>query len=261
MLSKLNTIFAPLFSNTRLTIWVIGSTMAAAAGPFDTYEIGSFPKRFLFWFLIFSISTLLAGFCGRRVKRMIGRQRPVLSDLIKVVFMAVVFTPILSVLINLFRYGSAWSVSGFNVYLQSVVAITMAVCIARRILPGFEKTPYGRFTTQTSAKSEPPVIEPRLTRRLPSDYEGPILRLAVRDHFVDVVTIKSTHTIRLRFLDAVNEMDNVEGYCTHRSHWVARSAVIQSERNSGRIFLRMVNQDLVPVSRKYKPELEAIGIV
>jgi len=261
MLSKLNSIFASLFSQIHLTIWVIGSAIAAVAGPFDTYEFGNFPKRFLFWFLIFSISTLLAGFCGQWVKRMIGRQRPVLSDLIKVVFMAVVFTPILFVLTNLFKYGSAWDGSNFNVYLQSVAAITMAVCIARRILPGFEKTPYGRLATQTSAKSEPPLVEPRLTRRLPSDYEGPILRLTVRDHFVDVVTIKSTHTIRLRFLDAIDEMDDVEGYCTHRSHWVARSAVIQSERNSGRIFLRMVNQDLVPVSRKYKPKLEAIGIV
>lgn len=253
--------FASSITQIHLTLWVIGSAIAAEAGAFGTYGIGNISKRFLYWFLVFSISTLLAGFFRYWIKRLIGVQRPILSDLIVVLFMVAVFSPILFVLTNLFRFGTVSSGSNFMVYFQSVTAICAAICVTRRILPGLEEISYRKSAEQTSDKSKPPVEEPRLARRLPSDFEGPILRLAVRDHFVDVVTIKSTHTIRLRFLDAINEMDNVEGYCTHRSHWVARGAVIRAERDAGRVFLRMVNQDLVPVSRKYKPELEAVGIV
>jgi LytTr DNA-binding domain len=261
MLSDLKKVFASSFSHIHLMIWVIGSAVAAEAGPFGTYEIGYFPKRFLYWFLVFSVSTLLAGICRQWIRQTIGEQRPVLSDLAKVAFMVVVFTPVLFVLTNLFRYGTLSGNNNFIIFIQSVAAISGAVCITRRLLPGFEEAPYFTLAKHTSIDPLPEQAEPRLMRRLPDDFEGPILRLAVRDHFVDVVTIDSTHTIRLRFLDAIDEMDSVEGYCTHRSHWVARNAVIQSERDSGRVFLRLVNQDLVPVSRKYKPELELAGIV
>jgi LytTr DNA-binding domain-containing protein len=261
MLRNLKNVFSPLFSQIRLTIWVVGSATAAVAGPFGTSAIHNFPTRFFYWFLVFSTSTVLASVCNHWVKRLMGEERPILNDLAKVVFMVVVFSPFLFVMTSFISHGTLLGGTHFFIYCQSVAAISAAVCIIRRLLPWFEEVPYRKVPTQSTTISEPLVAEPRLTRRLPNEYEGPILRLAVRDHFVDVVTVKSTHTIRLRFLDAIDEMDNVEGYCTHRSHWVARGAVIQAERESGRIFLRMVNQDLVPVSRKYKPELEAAGIV
>lgn len=252
---------APLSSRIHLTIWVIGSVLAAAAGPFGTYGDHGFPKQFLYWILVFSTSTVLAGICGRLAHYLAGRSSPILADVIKVAFMVVIFTPLLLALTNLFVKESVLDQPGFLVLAQSVAAITAAICISRRILPGFERTSYSKVTPQKPSPVEPLVVQPRLTRRLPDHYRGPILRLAVRDHFVDVVTAKATHTIRLRFLDAIEEMDNVEGFCTHRSHWVTKDAVIRAERDAGRLFLRMVNRDLVPVSRKYKPELEAAGIV
>lgn len=261
MLRNSKTVFAQLFSPIRLTIWVVGSALAAVAGPFGTYFIHGFTTRFLYWFLIISISTILAGLCSQWVNQLIGRNRPVLADLTKVAFMVVVFTPVLFVLTQLFRYGNISFDSDFILYIQSVAVITAALCIARRVLPGFEEIPYHKARKPDPTQSESLSDEPRLTRRLPEDYEGPILRLSVRDHLVDVVTMKSTHTIRLRFSDAIDEMDDVQGYCTHRSHWVARCAIIQPERVSGRIFLRISNQDLVPVSRKYKPDLLAAGLV
>lgn len=261
MLRLFEKTIAPFFSRVNLTIWVIGSVLAAAAGPFGTYGNNEFPKRFLYWILVFSISTILAGICRRLVHRVVGWDQPVLADMIKVALMVVMFTPLLMVLTNYLVKENVLDPPGFIILAQSVAAITAAILIARRILPGFERTPYGKVAPQKPAPSEPPVTEPRLARRLPAHYQGPILRLAVRDHFVDVITAKATHTIRLRFLDAIDEMDNVEGFCTHRSHWVTKAAVIRAERNAGRIFLRMVNRDLVPVSRKYKPELESAGII
>ncbi|MBL4767967.1 MAG: LytTR family transcriptional regulator [Rhodobacteraceae bacterium] len=192
---------------------------------------------------------------------MVGAHRPELVDVLKVVALVVVFTPVLIFLTNTLVPENTMADPEFIVYAQSVAIVSAAICIARRVLPGFEEVPYGKAAKHVAEKPEPIVVQPRLTRRLPSDFEGPILRLAVRDHFVDVVTAQATHTIRLRFLDAIDEMDNVEGYCTHRSHWVARDAIIRAERIAGRIFLRIVNQDLVPVSRKCKTQLESVGVI
>ncbi|MGD9866167.1 MAG: LytTR family DNA-binding domain-containing protein [Pseudodonghicola sp.] len=110
--------------------------------------------------------------------------------------------------------------------------------------------------------SEPePDLPPRLARRLPEDFQGPILRLSSEDHFVDVITAAAVHRLRMRFADAIDEMDTVEGDLTHRSHWVARAAIDGVEREGGRIFIRLVNGDRVPVSRTYRPGLEQAGIL
>ncbi|MFT4960745.1 MAG: hypothetical protein ACI92Z_001829 [Paracoccaceae bacterium] len=253
--------FARLFSGTHLTIWVIGSVLAATAGPFGSYKTHDFPTRFLYWILVFCISSVLADFCGRFAKWAVGSHRPELVDLIKVAAMVVVFTPVLILLTNTFVPGTLSKGPGFMVFAQSVAIVSAAVCIARRVLPGFEEIPYGKAAQQAAQKPKPIVAQPRLTHRLPSHFKGPILQLAVDVHFVDVVTANATHRIRLRFVDAINEMNNVEGFCTHRSHWVARDAIIHFERVAGRVFVRINNQDLVPVSRKYKPKLEDAGIV
>lgn len=103
--------------------------------------------------------------------------------------------------------------------------------------------------------------QPRLIRRLPASFNGSIYRLTVRDHNVDVVTSEGVFTIRSRFTDAIDEMEPVRGHCSHRSHWITDSAVVGSERTEGKVFLRLINGDLVPVSRKYKPMLEDDGLL
>lgn len=136
-----------------------------------------------------------------------------------------------------------------------VCAISLCICVFRRVIPGFEKTGY----FGPKSEQEPP--SPRLVRRLSPDFAEPILRLSVRDHFVDVVSLTGHEAIRMRFADAIDEMDTVIGYCTHRSHWVARNAIVGVKRENGKICLELINGDLVPVSRKYKPELEAVGLL
>ena len=259
----LKDVFSPLFSKINITLWTVGSLLAAIAGPFETYGHHGFPSRFLFWILVFSSSTLIASLCGRVAYKLVGGDHPLLFDLAKVVLMIIAFTPILLLLTELLVNESVTDGPGFFILAQSVAAISTAIIIARRVMPGFERQPYGKALR---AKGETKTVEtkptpPRLTRRLPNDFVGPILRLAVRDHFVDVITSAQTHTIRLRFKDAIDEMDSVHGFCTHRSHWVCQQAIIGPERENGRTFLRMSNQDLVPVSRKYKPELEKAGVL
>jgi DNA-binding LytR/AlgR family response regulator len=82
----------------------------------------------------------------------------------------------------------------------------------------------------------------------------------MQDHYVEVHTAAGSELLLLRFRDALREVEDVDGLQVHRSHWVARNAVVGVERRGGgRIVLRLVNGSRVPVSRSFAPVLKAQG--
>ena len=87
-----------------------------------------------------------------------------------------------------------------------------------------------------------------------------MLRLTANDHFVEIATDNGAETLRMRLVDAIDEMEPVNGYCVHRSHWVSHEAIDRIEReNSHKIFVILNNNDRIPVSRKYRINLENAG--
>lgn len=241
----------PRFGRVTILCWIVFAFLGAYAGPFGTYEydLGS---RFLFWSGVVVFSSLLGRLCTYLSIRTVGTSQPIATDALTVVLMTLLFTPVLYWLTRFFLTSKP-NAGSYLYFAQYVAIISICVTVLRRFLA---ETWRWHLTT-----AEPETEQPRLTRRLPDDFQGPIVRLTVRDHFVDVVTVAETHRIRLRFADAIDEMDTVVGYCTHRSHWVAAQAIIAVEREAGRIVLRLVNGDLVPVSRSYKAELEEAGVL
>ena len=120
-----------------------------------------------------------------------------------------------------------------------------------------------RFATMMNGAVEADAAEagPRLLKRLPSDAEGPILRISGKGHFVEIVTETSRHEVRMRLADAVDEMDNVDGFFTHRSHWVARAAIHDVERKGGKHFVISADEERIPISKGTLTELEEAGFV
>lgn len=109
----------------------------------------------------------------------------------------------------------------------------------------------------------PPHAEPEaaLLARLPAHARAELLHLRMQDHYVEVHTAAGSELLLLRFRDALREVEDVNGLQVHRSHWVARDAVVgvDRRRGSGRIILRLVNGSKVPVSRSFAPVLKAQG--
>ena len=98
---------------------------------------------------------------------------------------------------------------------------------------------------------------PRLLDRLPVGRRGTLIRLSVRDHYVDVVTAQGDTTILMRFGDDLAEHAGAAALQDHRSHWVAEDAVTRSIRRKGRVILILADGTEVPVSRSFLPEVEA----
>ncbi|MEO1109527.1 MAG: LytTR family DNA-binding domain-containing protein [Pseudomonadota bacterium] len=206
--------------------------------------------RLLFWVGVMAIA--LGAIWATRVllrDKLILLKLP-LRDLAFAAVILVFLTPLLWLLAwGLFTYTGKMVPEVKSVAAYGVLFATGLVLVRR-----------GDLHADSMGGAKPPEL-PRLSKRLPEGFEGQIYRLTVRDHNVDVVTSEGVFSIRSRFTDAIAEMEPVPGHCSHRSHWVTDASIAGVEKTGSKTFLRLVNGDLVPVSRKYKPMLEEDGLI
>ncbi len=218
--------------------------LAYSFSPFRGSEL-SFPMRLVFWVGVMALAVAVTWASRNFVRgRLCSAGLPVRDCAFSVLIFAL-FTPAL--------WGFAW---------------LLFTCDGQQTPGPWSIAPYGllfaaglMLVVGPDQTEEQEQQKPRLARRLPETFEGEIYRLTVRNHSVDVVTSDGTFAIRMRFTDAIADMEPVAGCCTHRSHWVAESAIAGVEKTDGKIFLRLRNNDRVPVSRKYKPGLEQAGLL
>ena len=254
--------FVPI-SRGEAVVVPLACFLAGYTGPFGTYSLG-LGSRLPFWTLVIVTSVLMGAWCRGLSHRLVSPRRPWLQDVVTVGLMTVSFGPVLIGLCAEFLSAKVSSLTDALPYLQFVAIISLCVTSSRRIImrrrqaatPDPEAGEVAAAAVAAESALPEPAPQPRLMRRLPEGFAGPILRLTVEDHFVDVIAPQHRHRLRLRFADAVDEMDPVAGFYTHRSHWVARDAVDRLEREGGRLLVVLINGDRVPVSRTYRPQVE-----
>ncbi len=101
---------------------------------------------------------------------------------------------------------------------------------------------------------------PRFLDRLPGQLRGAeVLAVEAEDHYLRVHTDQGQTLILMRLADAVAELEGIEGAQTHRSWWVARTAVIGAQRGEGRATLTLAGGLNAPVSRTYARALRDAG--
>jgi DNA-binding LytR/AlgR family response regulator len=101
---------------------------------------------------------------------------------------------------------------------------------------------------------------PKFLDRLPLKLRGAeIWAVEAEDHYLRIHTDRGSDLILMRLSDAVGELEGLEGAQTHRSWWVAKSAVIGAKRNDGRAVFTLKNGVEVPVSRTWAKVLRARG--
>lgn len=116
-----------------------------------------------------------------------------------------------------------------------------------------------RHPTQTFAAA-PDAPTPKFFARLPPRLAGADLyAVEAEDHYLRLHTSKGQDLILMRLTDAIEELEGLEGAQTHRSWWVAKSAVEEVERLDGRAALTLKDGAEVPVSRGFAKTLRSAG--
>jgi DNA-binding LytR/AlgR family response regulator len=132
-----------------------------------------------------------------------------------------------------------------------VVAMIGAILRARRTRIAYAAAPAATETAPAPAS---------LAARLPAKLKnGTIFALQGEDHYVRVHTDLGSDLVLMRLADAIAEMGATPGARTHRSWWIAKSAVKSTRRTNGRVALVLANDIEVPVSRGYASELREAG--
>ena len=247
-----------------LFVWVSTSLVAIISGPFGTDALMAWPVRSFYWFTIICVAVIIGVLVRAVTAALIGYEWPLRFDVIATLLTTAICAPLIWALRRTADSLSGVPTVEFLVVALNTLVIVGLVFVVRRHLSPSEPGSYLEPEPDPRVRcySPPTYQNPRLYRRLSGSTTGPILRLSGKDHHVEVVTPEARETLRLRLSDAIDEMDPVEGYCTHRSHWVARTAIDTVDRSQpGKIFIVLINGDRVPVSRKYRPKLEAEGLL
>lgn len=257
-----------------LVVCVIVTVLAVVSGPFGTYELLGLTDRFLYWGAMTIGSTLVAYGLRQATGHLVPADKPVLFELVVTGLMVLVVTPMALGLTYVFMPGACLETGCIGRMSLNVAVIAGSVFVLRRIVPGFEDllffvrdeagdlrllAPSPVAAGENASAGAPP--RPRLYQRLSKREDGDILHLTANGHFVTVTLDTGRQDIRMRFGDAVNEMDSIAGLLTHRSHWVALSAVKGHRRVDGKQVLVLVNGMEVPVSRTCRPGLEKAGLL
>ncbi len=223
------------------------SAVLAVIGPFGTFESLSLPLRFLYWAPIVLGANIFVRSSNRIVDQLFPDVAPFRWQILSIAAFSVTFSP------------SVWAYSGlFSVEFQSLDSLLFITLNVLSVTATVGMLVY--FMTHDHSISE--VEKPRLYHRLPAVSQSPIVRLTVDDHYVEVhLADQSTHRILMRFADAVLEMDETPGFCTHRSHWVAAAYVQNSLREKNRDYLLLETGTKVPVSKTYREAVQAAGFL
>ena len=250
----------------RLRYQFLGLAAAVAVlawlGPFDTWGRLSLPDRVGFWTLATSVNWFFGLVLGSAAGLAFER-RGILAWAAAVAggsaVAAVPGTAVVWLLVAAYMDHHMTGVAEIaSLYSQVIVIHLVLNALVTWLIYQKRRGPH--------AVSEPdsphPAAENRsvpFLARLPERLGRNLLHLHMQDHYVEVHTDEGSDLLLLRFRDALRELDGLEGAQVHRSHWVARAAVAGVERRSGRIALRLVNGNRVPVSRSFAPALRDRG--
>ncbi|WP_298746123.1 LytTR family DNA-binding domain-containing protein [uncultured Brevundimonas sp.] len=220
----------------------------AAISAFGT-DRASPVQRYLYWQLAMVGGGVVAALIEPVVAaRLAGRPR--LFALVQ----ALAITPPIAVWVSLLPVvvlGARPSAGRILEVMPDVLVVNLAVVV----LAWLTRTALRRSPVRPAAPDgvAPPVIRTRLPPRL---ARARLIAVEAEDHYLRIHTEAGSALVLMRMSDALEALSGLDGFRTHRSWWVARTAVETARWKGGRGELALSNGSAAPVSRTYAAALK-----
>lgn len=226
------------------------SAVLAFTGPFGTFDAMSLPWRLAYWAPIVFGAYIFVRLSNSLVHRWAGDLPPLLRHSLKIFVFSATYAPAIWAFGLLFAARFETRESFLFIFLNVAGATAIVGYLAF-------------FTSREIAVAPDQKSNgPRLLSRLPHGTTASIMHLTVDDHYVQAyLDDGTTHRLLMRLSDAVNEMDDTPGFCTHRSHWVASAYVQGNLREKAKDLLVLKNGTKVPVSKTYRENVTRAGFL
>ena len=243
-------------SRIALAVFLALSSLAVVAQPFGTLGAMGPAARVVYWSIIVGVSIFAGAAFDQIALHITDGHINWRVPLYAAGMMTLAYGPFVFLVSRVFVFfGAQLSAEPLAVFLDAAVVSFTVYGVIHVLRPRFRPREDVTETPEVSEDAPEAPEPPRLIRRL-ARPEATIFRVSARDHMTEVASAQGFERIRLRFADAIDEMDPVPGTYVHRSHWVAISAVSGVVRRDGKLFVQLVNDEELPISRTYRPALE-----
>lgn len=231
-----------------LTVLGLG-TFLAILGPFNSDSLG-WPWVWVYWIVLMGFGAVFGWASGIWLERKHPDLPHWAQAIINAAMISIPITIAVVLLNGWLNRGIDWAIAPLTFFYALVISLfaTFVVMAAERL----------------RQRSAPPHETPRasaaLLDKLPVKLRtASIYAMQSEDHYLRVFTQAGEAMILMRLSDAVAACEMLEGMRTHRSWWVAQSAIEDVERGDGRAVLTLKNGTRVPVSRTYYPKIREAG--
>jgi hypothetical protein len=231
-----------------LAVWLGTGSILAFLAPYGTRYLG-WPGLWLYWMGMTGVGWV----AGLGVEALLERYRPQgrLWARMLAAGLAASLAVILASIAFLVWRGEHLAPGS---YASIVLQVSVLVGVITAVYGGWKARRPGADAARPSG------IGPALLDRLPSAHrQAELYALMAEDHYLRVFSSAGEALIRMRLGDALLALEAVDGARTHRSWWVARPAVREVRRVTGRIELVLVNDAVAPVSRTCAAALREAG--
>lgn len=249
----------------RILVFGMATFVCVFLGPFDTITDLHLWERVAFWTIAVTSVGMVIELCMIAVleSRWSRKLHIGLKLVIGAMIGAVPGTSFMVAINMLFR-PEHLSTQNFPVLWIKVTIMALLIAGLEHLLwILFRSKQSGELNevSRTDTQDAPPdtVALPRLFSRLPDKLrEGQIISMSMQDHYVEISTTLGSEMLLMRLGDAIDLLDGMAGAQTHRSHWVARGHVVSMAKAGRRHELMLSNGAKLPVSKSYKPAIEAL---
>lgn len=232
----------------ELAALVLFGLFLAAIGPFGTDQTPT-AVRYLYW----QLAMVGGGVIAALIEPVIARSLTGRPQLFAVAQLAAMTLPIAVwvSLLPVIMFGERVSGERVLQVLPSVLTINVAVVVlawlTRKALNRRDPAP----TVPDGVA--PPALRAKLPPRL---ARARLIAVEAEDHYLRVRTDAGSALVLMRLGDALDALSGTDGFRTHRSWWVARTAVEAARWKGGRGQLTLSDGSAAPVSRTYAVSLK-----
>ncbi len=250
-----------ILSPIALFAFVAAGTLTTLTGPFGTYLSMTMIERAIYWYTLIGVSIVMSLAIRWYVTIWLKDYGFWHRALTTTTIFTLVFTPcivVMNMLVLGIQANETMPIWKMYVVVASVpLTVNPMIFLVHKLINAVAREEKARVDIVVAPEPE----RPRLFERLSDELGEDLLRLSVQDHFVHVHLLGGTEKLRMRFGDAIAEVDCIQGLQVHRSHWVATSAVAEHEFEGGKVILVLRDGSKVPVSRNYRADVEAAGLL
>ena len=243
---------------TALVVAGGAGVLMSLTGAFGTGEAPLLPRT-VYWLVLMFGGTGLNFSAGDLASRLTGlRDHTVGAALVETLIVTTLMSPVVWICTTLL-FGRPFDGAALESYIGPVFVLSAAMTVLNYALlrPAEVVVVSQRLADEAPRAAR---VRVKLAERLPPALrDAGVLAVCADDHYLRVYTDRGEAFILLRLADAITELEGLEGAQTHRSWWVARSAVVASNWSSRGASLTLTGGVVAPVSRTYAKALKDQG--